>query len=85
MTALRQKMRADLELRNYSPLTIDAYLRQVSAFAVHFAKSPDQLGPEQVQQYQSFLIRDKKASWSTVLQAVAAYAFSIAPPSAEKR
>jgi integrase/recombinase XerD len=75
MTALRQKMRADLELRNYSPLTVDAYLRQVSAFAAHFGQSPDQLGPQQVQQYQTFLVREKKASWSTVLQAVAALRF----------
>jgi integrase/recombinase XerD len=75
MTALRQKMLADLQLRNYSQNTIAAYLRQVAAFARHFGKSPDQLGPSQVRDYQLFLVRQKKASWPVVIQTVAALRF----------
>ena len=36
MTVLRQRMRDDLQLRNYSAHTIRAYLRCVAAFAQHF-------------------------------------------------
>ena len=41
MTPLRQRMEDDLHLRNYSDRTIKAYLRCVSNFSRHFAKSPD--------------------------------------------
>src|SRR5215204_3509937 len=75
MTALREKMLADLQLRNYSQHTIDAYLRQVAAFARHFGKSPDRLGPSQVRDYQLFLVRQKRASWPALVQAVAALRF----------
>jgi len=75
MTALREKMLADLQLRNYSQQTIDAYLRQVAAFARHFGKSPDRLGPSQVRDYQLFLLRQKRASWPALVQTVAALRF----------
>lgn len=75
MSDLRQKMIADLELRNYSPQTIRAYIRCVASFAKHFHQSPDQLGPTHVRDYQLFLVRQKKVSWASFNQTVCALRF----------
>ncbi len=74
MTPLRQRMLEDLCLRNYSPNTVDCYIRQVAAFARHFDRSPDQLGPEHVREYQLFLV-ESNASWSRFHQTVTALRF----------
>jgi len=39
MSALRQKMIEDMQIRNYSPRMIEAYFRCVAHFAKHFGKS----------------------------------------------
>ena len=75
MTALRQRMCEDLQLRNYSPQTIESYLRCVAQFAQHFRTSPERLGPEQVRQYQLYLVHEKHGSWSLVTQPVCALRF----------
>ena len=75
MTALRQRMLEDLQLRNYSPATIACYLRCVADFAQHFHTAPDHLGPEHIRTYQLFLVREKHASWSAVTQTVCALRF----------
>lgn len=62
MTPLRQRMLEDLQIRRYSP----------TEFARHFHKPPDHLGPQQIRQYQLFLIPDRQASQSTCLQLVCA-------------
>src|SRR5713101_6981237 len=66
MTPLRQRMLEDMQIRNYSRHTIDAYLRSVAQFAKHFHTSPDRLGPDHIRTYQQFLIEDQKASWGRV-------------------
>jgi len=75
MTSLRKRMMEDLQIRNYSPLTITAYIRGVAEFAKHFGKSPEALGPEQIRDYQLFLIKEKGVSWSTYIQAVSGLRF----------
>jgi len=75
MTPLRQRMLEDMQLRNYSPLTMHCYLRCVADFARHFRTSPEHLGPEQVRAYQLFLVQDKQLAWPTVVQMVCALRF----------
>jgi hypothetical protein len=41
----------------------------------HFHRSPDQLGAEQIPQYQLFLIPEKKLAWSSYNQIVCALRF----------
>jgi site-specific recombinase XerD len=75
MTELRRKMLEDLQLRNYSPNTIEVYLRCVANFAKHCGAAPDRLGPEHIRAYQLFLVRQKKVSWAIFNQTVCALRF----------
>ncbi len=75
MTALRQRMIDDLRVRNYAPGTIDLYVRSVARFAQHFGKSPDELGPEHIREYQTFLVETRKASWAKFNAAVSSLRF----------
>jgi site-specific recombinase XerD len=68
-------MTEDLRVRNRSPRTIDAYIDQVAKFARHFKKSPELLGPEEIRQYQVYLVRERRVSWSYLNQAVCALRF----------
>jgi integrase/recombinase XerD len=75
MTPLRQRMLEELQRRNYCSGTIRLYLQHVAHFAQHFHRSPDQLGADEVRQYQLFLIKEKKLAWSTYNQIVCALRF----------
>jgi site-specific recombinase XerD len=75
MTALRQRMLEDLQIRNYAPTTIRGYILQVAQFAKHFGKSPDQLGAEHIRAYQLFLVKESGLSQSTYIQVVSALRF----------
>jgi len=45
MTALRQRMLEDLQIRNYAPTTIRGYVLQVAQFAKHFGNRPTSVEP----------------------------------------
>lgn len=75
MTKLRQRMTEDMQVRNLALNTQRVYLEQVSRFARHFNKSPEQLGPEEIRAYQVYLTNEKKLAPSSVLIAVAALRF----------
>jgi integrase/recombinase XerD len=75
MTSLRQRMTEDMQVRNLALNTQTCYVQQVSLFARHFDKSPEQLGPEDIRAYQVYLTNEKKLAPGSVLIAVAALRF----------
>jgi site-specific recombinase XerD len=56
VTKLRKMVLEELERRNYSQATARAYVGAIGRFAVYFHRSPDQLGPEEIRQYQLHLV-----------------------------
>jgi site-specific recombinase XerD len=68
-------MLEDLQIRNYAPTAVAAYIRGVAEFAKHFNKSPEFLGPEQIREYQLHLIKEKGVSLSSYIQAVCGLRF----------
>ena len=75
MTRLRQLMLDELERRNYSQTTRRAYLLGVEQFARHFRRSPDQLGLDQVRDYQVYLFRVRKLQPASIAVRLAALRF----------
>ena len=75
MTALRQRLIEDLQLRNFSSHTIEAYVRAVAHFAKRYGRSPEQLSGEQVRQYLLFLVQERRVSWSLYNQTRCALQF----------
>jgi integrase/recombinase XerD len=75
VTQLRKTMLEELERRNYSQSTARAYLRTIEDLARYFKRSPDQLEPEHIRQYQSYLFRERKLAPNTVNQRTGALRF----------
>jgi integrase/recombinase XerD len=75
VTHLRKMMLEELQRRNYSEITTRKYLQYVTAFARHFGKSPDQLGPNEPRSYQAYLLQERKVTPGTAVNCVAALRF----------
>lgn len=75
MTQLRQRVLEELQRRNYSQRTVETYIRVLENYANFFDRAPDQLGPEQIRQYQVHLFQDRELSARTVSQHVSALRF----------
>ena len=75
MTSLRQRMLADMTLRNLASGTQRLYLTRVARFAAHYNQCPSQLGAEDVKTYLLHLIETENVSWSFFNQAVCALRF----------
>ncbi len=70
-----KRMAEDMLLRNMAIRTIDSYTYHVSRFSKHIGKLPEDLGPEEIREYQLWMIQEKKCSWSSFNQAVCGLRF----------
>ena len=75
MTHLRKMMLEELQRRNYSQTTVNAYLKIVESFAKYFDRPPDQLGPEEIRAYQVYLLKERKLGVRSVGHQTAALRF----------
>ncbi len=62
MGKLRDRMKADLSLKGYSPHTQRAYLRCAGEFARHFMRSPSDMGEEELRAFLLHLVEEQKVS-----------------------
>ena len=75
LSPITKRMAGDRRVRNLAQRTIDTYTYHVERFAKHFGKPLDELGPEEIRNYQLHLVEVKKASWSAFNQAVCGLRF----------
>jgi integrase/recombinase XerD len=68
-------MLEELQRRNYSKQTTKAYLHAVWEFAKYFHRSPEELGPEHIRDFQAHLFSVRKLSGNSVAQRTAALRF----------
>ena len=52
LSPLTRRMAEDMLVRNLSASTIDAYTYHVDKFIEHFQRPAEQLGPEEIRQFQ---------------------------------
>ena len=58
------RMAKDMKIRNMAQSTIDAYTWHVTKFCEFFDSPPENLGPEEIRQYQLYMMEQKKSLWS---------------------
>lgn len=75
MTALRQKMIEDMQLRGLAERTQQSYVAAVRQLAEYYGKSPAELSEEELRQYLLYLKNEKQAAASTCMQALCAVKF----------
>lgn len=74
-TPITKRMAEDMLVRNMAVRTIDTYTYHVDRFSKHFGKHPEDLGPEEIREFQLWMIQVNESSWSQFNQAVCALRF----------
>lgn len=64
MSALKEKMKMDMELRGFSPNTVKAYLTQVRNYAQYYNLSPELMGEKEIRGYLYYCSTEKHFSES---------------------
>lgn len=75
MSPLRQKMIDEMDLRDFSPKTKEAYLRPVRDIALYYKRSPDLISNSEILDYLLYLYREKKLAYKTRRLHVSAFRF----------
>ena len=75
LSPLTRRMAQDMQIRNLASSTIDSYTWHVDRFVAHFDKPAEELGPDEIRQYQLHLIQEKNVGWSNFNQAVCGLRF----------
>ena len=75
MTKLLQRLHDELVLRQYSPITIQSYVRIVEHFRRQTRGRLDRLGPDAIRRYPLSLIQEGRVSIETVVTHVCALRF----------
>ena len=75
MTPLRQRMIEDMQLRNLSPETQRAYVHYISGLAQFYQTRPDQLGLEEIREYELHLLDQRRLSPQSINTFVSAVKF----------
>src|SRR6266852_815611 len=75
MTLLRQRLIREMQLRQFSPRTIDSYVDAVAGLAAFYHRPPDQLKLEEVRSYLHHLLIERKLAQSTCNLRAAAITF----------
>lgn len=66
MSDLRRRMIEDMKLHGLAPSTQKVYLKAVERIAKHFRRAPDQLSEQDLREYFSYLVEEKKIANTTL-------------------
>jgi site-specific recombinase XerD len=75
MTALRQKLIDEIELRGLAANTKESYVRSVALLARYHHRSPDLLSDEEIKNYLLYLLREKKLAPKSLIVTVSGLRF----------
>lgn len=75
MTDLRNRMIRQMELYRLAPSTQTVYLWHIRQLAAFHQCPPDQLTPQQIQDFLHHLLTERQLAWSTCNQAMCAFVF----------
>jgi integrase/recombinase XerD len=75
MSPLRQRMLEDMQLRNFSAGTQRSYIHYVADYASYYGISPDQLGLDDIRNYQLYLTEQRQLAAPSINCFVAAAKF----------
>jgi site-specific recombinase XerD len=66
MTELRKRFMDDMTLHGLAPTTQNIYVNAVKQLAAHYRESPDQISEQQLRDYFTYLIKEKRLASSTL-------------------
>jgi len=75
MGKFHNMMERDLKIKGYSEKTQKTYLNCMRNFVGYHMRPPDELGIDEIRQYQYYLVEERKVSWSSFNQSVCAIRF----------